>query len=124
MLFFTFRVGWLTIKTAITVGIGDIILWTICECDLALIAGSLPMLRTLFKSIKGSIQQRSTQNTHNTELVSMGKPQKIREQTPSDLSSDREHIVITVDHHVDHESRAAVTPNSEMQPQYQAKSYF
>lgn len=36
--------------------IGHIILWTIVECDLALIAGSLPMLRILFKSIKGSMQ--------------------------------------------------------------------
>ncbi|KAH8779806.1 hypothetical protein F5883DRAFT_192460 [Diaporthe sp. PMI_573] len=101
-------------------GIGDIILWTICECDLALIAGSLPMLRTLFKSIKGSMQQKSTQNTHSTELRDMGKPQKIRERS----DSEREHIVITVDHHVDHELRASVTPNSDMQPQYQAKSYF
>ncbi|KAG6355391.1 hypothetical protein INS49_003353 [Diaporthe citri] len=65
-------------------GIGDIIL----------IAGSLPMLRTLFKSIKGSMQQKSTHNTNSTELL-LG-----------------ERIVITVDHHFGHEPRA--TPESEL----------
>lgn len=78
------------------------------------------MLRTLFKSIKGSMQQKSTQNTHSTELMEMGKAQKIRDRS----DSEREHIVITVDHHVDHEPRPSVTPNSDMQPRYQAKSYF
>lgn len=97
-------------------GIGNVILWTIVECDLALIAGSLPMLRTLFMSIKGSMQQKSTHNTNSTELMEMGKAQKIRDHAGSDR------IVITVDHQVGHEPRA--TPNSDIQPQYQAKSYF
>ena len=101
-------------------GLGDIILWTICECDLALIAGSLPMLRTLFKSIQGSKQQKSAQNTYATELMSMGKPRKIQDRS----DSEHERIVITVDHHVDHELRPSVTPNSDLQPQYHAKSYF
>lgn len=101
-----------------TEGIGDVILWTIVECDLALIAGSLPMLRTLFKSIKGSMQQKSGQHTNSTELLSMGRAQKIRDQ------SDSERIVITVDHHVDTETRVANTPDRDLQPQYQAKSYF
>lgn len=74
------------------------------------------MLRTLFKTIKGSMQQKSTHNTNSTELLEMGRAQKIRDQ------SDSERIVITVDHHVDHERRA--TPESELRPQYQAKSYF
>ncbi|KAK2601355.1 hypothetical protein N8I77_010810 [Diaporthe amygdali] len=81
-------------------GIGDIILWTIVECDLALIAGSLPMLRTLFKSIKGSIQQKSSMHTNSTELLEMGRAQKIRDQ------ADVDRIVITVDHVVDHETRS------------------
>ncbi|KAI3400711.1 hypothetical protein diail_1920 [Diaporthe ilicicola] len=96
-------------------GIGDVILWTIVECDLALIAGSLPMLRTLFKSIKGSMQ-KSSQHTNSAELLSMGRAQKIRDH------SDSERIVITVDHHVDTEARS--TSDRSLQPQYQAKSYF
>lgn len=107
-------------RIIIAVGMGDIILWTICECDLALIAGSLPMLRTLFKTIKGTMQQKSTHNTNSTELRDMGKAQKIRDHS----DSERERIVITVDHQVDHELRPSTTPNSELQPQYQAKSYF
>ncbi|POS71064.1 hypothetical protein DHEL01_v210542 [Diaporthe helianthi] len=102
-------------------GVGNIMLWTVCECDLALIAGSLPMLRTLFKSIKGSLLQKSTHNTQSTEFMDLGKPQKIRDR--SDGEREREHIVITVDHHIDHEPRPSVTPNSDLQPQYQAKSY-
>lgn len=78
------------------------------------------MLRTLFKSIKGSMQQKSTQNTHATELMSMGKAQKIRDRS----DSERSRIVITVDHCVDSEPRPSATPNSDMQPQYHAKSYF
>lgn len=74
------------------------------------------MLRTLLKSIKGSMQQRSTHNTNSTELLEMGRAQKIRDQSEGDR------ILITVDHTVDHEPRA--TPESELRPQYQAKSYF
>lgn len=75
------------------------------------------MLRTLFKTIKGSMQ-KSTHNTNSTELLEMGRAQKIRDQ------SDSERIVITVDHHVDHEPLVTGTPESELRPQYQAKSYF
>lgn len=75
------------------------------------------MLRTLFKSIKGSIQQKSSMHTNSTELLEMGRAQKIRDQ------ADVDRIVITVDHVVDHETRS-VPSERELQPQYSAKSYF
>lgn len=55
-------------------------------------------------------------NTNSTELLETGRAQKSRDQ------SDSERIVITVDQHVDDEARA--TPESELRPQYHAKSYF
>ncbi|KAG5781949.1 hypothetical protein H9Q73_004380 [Fusarium xylarioides] len=33
-------------------GIGNIILWTVVECSLGIIAGSMPMLRKLFKALR------------------------------------------------------------------------
>lgn len=55
-------------------------------------------------------------NTNSTELLETGRAQKSRDQ------SDSERIVITVDQHVDHKARA--TPESELRPQYHAKSCF
>ncbi|KAH7150538.1 hypothetical protein B0J13DRAFT_290189 [Dactylonectria estremocensis] len=53
------------------VGIGHIILWTVVECDLALIAGSLPMLHAL---VKGLSQGSSNGGyVHSTELVTIGR---------------------------------------------------
>lgn len=57
--------------------IGHIILWTVVECDMGIIAGSLPMLRMMVKSL---IRDRSTDEDHrpykrtdDTELVTIGK---------------------------------------------------
>ncbi|KAI0597247.1 hypothetical protein F4775DRAFT_263937 [Biscogniauxia sp. FL1348] len=50
------------------VGLGDIILWTVVECDLALIAGSLPMLAPLLRN-KG---KPNDSYKRSTELATMG----------------------------------------------------
>ncbi|KAH7134416.1 hypothetical protein EDB81DRAFT_903381 [Dactylonectria macrodidyma] len=52
-----------------TVGIGHIILWTVIECDLALIAGSLPMLHALVKGLgQGSSSGGYVQSTELSGL--------------------------------------------------------
>lgn len=45
---------------------GDLLLWTNFECGLGIVAGSLPMLRKLFKSLA------ATQNENKTPDVSLG----------------------------------------------------
>ncbi|KAK8040905.1 hypothetical protein PG994_013912 [Apiospora phragmitis] len=53
-----------TAKSEQIYNIGKIVLLTVLECDLGLIAGSLPMLRRLFPSLNGS-QAKSTNNVNS-----------------------------------------------------------
>lgn len=46
---------------------GDLLLWTNFECGLGIVAGSLPMLRKLFKSLASS-ENASSNNTPNINL--------------------------------------------------------
>lgn len=55
--------------------LGHIILWTVVECDLGIIAGSLPMLRKLIKSLakdKSSAKEETAGN-NNIDLVTIGQ---------------------------------------------------
>jgi len=59
-------------------GIGNIILWTVVECDLGIIAGSLPMLRTLFKSLTKDYSTDEAYRHYNlhtgdNKLVTIGR---------------------------------------------------
>ncbi|KAI1849691.1 hypothetical protein JX265_008028 [Neoarthrinium moseri] len=53
------------------VGLGNLIQWTVIECDVAIIAGSLPMLRRLVKSLRKDDSQKKSGGS--TELVTIGR---------------------------------------------------
>ncbi|KAH8589243.1 hypothetical protein B0O99DRAFT_655550 [Bisporella sp. PMI_857] len=57
--------------------IGNIILWTVVECGLGIIAGSLPMLRTLFKSLAKDYSSNNGygqyKRSDDTKLVTIGR---------------------------------------------------
>ncbi|CAN8100030.1 unnamed protein product [Discula destructiva] len=50
---------------------GDLLLWTNFECGFGIIAGSLPMLRKLFKSLAAS-ENKSSSNRRGMNLVTIG----------------------------------------------------
>jgi hypothetical protein len=51
----------------------NIVLWTIVECGLGIIAGSLPMLRAFFKRLAGDESTRDPENSGGTNLVTIGQ---------------------------------------------------
>lgn len=54
--------------------IAYVILWTVVECGLGLIAGSLPMLRKLLRSIVGSSNRpKYYRDGDETQLVTIGR---------------------------------------------------
>jgi len=57
--------------------IGNIILWTVVECSLGIIAGCLPMLRALFKSLakdySSSNEYRHYNRSNNNVLVTINR---------------------------------------------------
>ncbi|KAF4452080.1 hypothetical protein F53441_5012 [Fusarium austroafricanum] len=53
-------------------GIGNIILWTVVECSLGIIAGSMPMLRKLFKSLRKDDSSYAA-GTNDINLVTIGQ---------------------------------------------------
>ncbi|KAG9495562.1 hypothetical protein J7337_013812 [Fusarium musae] len=53
-------------------GIGNIILWTIVECSLGIIAGSMPMLRKLFKALRKD-DSSYARGTDDINLVTIGQ---------------------------------------------------
>ncbi|KAK3934133.1 hypothetical protein QBC46DRAFT_400590 [Diplogelasinospora grovesii] len=111
------------------VGLGEIILWTILECDLALIAGSLPMLRTLFsglrnESTKGSYSNKPTElsalpgrmarhgyHRHEDDAKTLESGEK---------SESRKNIMVTQEHTIIHEDRSS---DNDVSPPYQARTY-
>ncbi|KAI5921206.1 hypothetical protein F4810DRAFT_380300 [Camillea tinctor] len=105
------------------VGLGDIILWTVVECDLALIAGSLPMLAPLFrgfsKDTKGDSYKRST------ELASMGHTSRkgyTRQEDDNDHKSESMRgIMVKQDHVLIHEDN--VDGQELSTPSYSARTY-
>lgn len=56
---------------------GDLFLWTNFECGFGIIAGSLPMLRKLFKSLAESEDKHSTNNP-DVQLVTIGGSGAVR----------------------------------------------
>ncbi|SPJ70480.1 related to integral membrane protein PTH11 [Fusarium torulosum] len=52
--------------------IGNIILWTVVECSLGIIAGSMPMLRKLFKSLRKDDSSYNV-DSNDINLVTIGK---------------------------------------------------
>lgn len=52
--------------------IGNIILWTVVECSLGIIAGSMPMLRKLFKSLRKDDSSYNI-DSNDINLVTIGK---------------------------------------------------
>lgn len=50
---------------------GDLLLWTNFECGLGIMAGSLPMLRKLFKSLAGT-ENKNSNITPDVNLVTIG----------------------------------------------------
>ncbi|KAH8657950.1 hypothetical protein BX600DRAFT_468437 [Xylariales sp. PMI_506] len=109
------------------VGIGDIILWTVVECDLALIAGSLPMLRTLFKGLyKGSTGDKYV---HSTELNTVGNRTQTRkgylrqdDDAIDHKSESMRNIVVKQDRVIVHEDRDSDGHN-DFEPTYKARTY-
>jgi hypothetical protein len=53
-------------------GIGNIILWTVVECSLGIIAGSMPMLRKLFKALRKD-DSSYARGTEDINLVTIGQ---------------------------------------------------
>ncbi|KAF5710322.1 integral membrane protein PTH11 [Fusarium globosum] len=53
-------------------GIGNIILWTVIECSLGIIAGSMPMLRKLFKALRKD-DSSYARGTDDINLVTIGQ---------------------------------------------------
>lgn len=108
-----------------TVGIGHIILWTVVECDLALIAGSLPMLRSLVKGLaRGS--SKEDDYVQSTELVTIGRKSAkgYKRQNDDTIAVTRnnesqEGITVKQEHFVTHEARS----EQDLEPPYQAKTY-
>ncbi|KAI1493357.1 hypothetical protein F5X96DRAFT_622182 [Biscogniauxia mediterranea] len=108
------------------VGLGDIILWTVVECDLALIAGSLPMLAPLFRGLnKGSTGDAYKRST---ELGSMGhtsrKGYTRQEDDPSESSHKSESmrgIMVKQDHVLIHEDN--IDGQELSVPSYSARTY-
>lgn len=75
--------------------VGNIILWTVVETNLGIIAGSLPMLRKLFKSLSTSANN-SPVGAPDTELVTIGRISHKKNKTPRlytglDEHSDDQH---------------------------------
>lgn len=58
--------------TPVSDNVGNIILWTVVECGLGIIAGSMPMLRKL---VKGLSKDESTgkSGTNDLNLVTIGR---------------------------------------------------
>jgi hypothetical protein len=52
--------------------IGNFILWTVVECSLGIIAGSMPMLRKLFKSLRKDDSSYNA-DSNDINLVTIGK---------------------------------------------------
>ncbi|KAH8816994.1 hypothetical protein F5884DRAFT_830124 [Xylogone sp. PMI_703] len=111
-------------KTNYLVGIGDIILWTVVECDLALIAGSLPMLRTLFKGLNSGSSKGAY--VQSSELATIGK-KGYKRQDDTELgrkgesSESMQGIAVKQDRIIVHENRSLDSP--DLRPSYRAKSY-
>ncbi|KAJ9143417.1 hypothetical protein NKR23_g6557 [Pleurostoma richardsiae] len=110
------------------VGIGDIILWTVVECDLALIAGSLPMLRTLFKGLSQGSTDKKHYYNQQSELVTIGRKgyrrqtDNSRDQNENQGSSESvQGITIKQDHVIIHEDRSL--DRQELGPTYHAQTY-
>ena len=57
--------------------VGNIILWTVIECDLGIIAGCMPVLRKLIKSLASdeSSYARGGSKSNNIDLVTFGRIQ-------------------------------------------------
>lgn len=61
-----------TATTDYLVGLGHLIEWTVIECDVAIIAGSLPMLRHLVKGLRKEESEKKSSG-NSTELVTIGR---------------------------------------------------
>lgn len=53
--------------------IGNIILWTVVECDIGIIAGSLPMVRQFVKYFRKEEKSSGGAGGDDTELVTIGR---------------------------------------------------
>ncbi|KAF4997112.1 hypothetical protein FDECE_12189 [Fusarium decemcellulare] len=53
-------------------GVGQIILWTVVECGLGIIAGSMPMLRKLFRSLEKD-ESSYPGDSNGVDLVTIGR---------------------------------------------------
>ncbi|KAJ9254433.1 hypothetical protein DTO271D3_3850 [Paecilomyces variotii] len=108
------------------VGIGDIILWTIVECDLALIAGSLPMLRALVKGLNskgttnGYYVQSSELNPISRKGYLLQNDTSVR-TTSHGRSESIEGIMVKKDHIIIHENRSQ--EGQEFEGTYQTQTY-
>ncbi|KAK9794127.1 hypothetical protein AB5N19_04486 [Seiridium cardinale] len=75
--------------------IGNIILWTVVECDLGIIAGSLPMLRMLMRELTtSSSNPPNNSSKQGSELVTIGRIKGRRNQVHN---SDFEVSILAAD---------------------------
>ena len=51
----------------------NIILWTVVECGVGIIAGSLPSLRAFFKSLAKDKSTQEYSGSHHTDLLTIGR---------------------------------------------------
>lgn len=78
---------------------GDLLLWTNFECGLGIVAGSLPMLRKLFKSLAGSENDNGNNNNPDISLgnlVTIGGGGGVRSGKKFSLSKHPYEADITV----------------------------
>ncbi|KXH30254.1 hypothetical protein CNYM01_04176 [Colletotrichum nymphaeae SA-01] len=77
--------------------VGNIILWTIVECGMGIIAGSLPMLRQLFKGLAKELSNKddtyALRARSGTMVLGHGRSRSDRE-SPPDTETDSTHGII------------------------------
>lgn len=78
--------------------IGNIVLWTVIECDLGILAGSLPMLRALFKSLAKDYSSNDDYQPYNrtedNNLVTIGRIKTRGYKRTNDFNHENGTIIV------------------------------
>ncbi|RKL50537.1 hypothetical protein BFJ70_g1696 [Fusarium oxysporum] len=53
--------------------VGNIILWTVVECGVGIVAGSFPSLRAFFKSLARDKSTNDYSGSHHADLLTIGR---------------------------------------------------
>ncbi|EXF82141.1 hypothetical protein CFIO01_00655 [Colletotrichum fioriniae PJ7] len=90
-------VNLLQIDNIMSENVGNIILWTVVECGMGIIAGSLPMLRQLFKGLAKELSNKddtyALRARSGTMVLGHGRSRSDRESPPG-TETDSTHGII------------------------------